>query len=218
MVKTQAKGDGARALNREKRRGQILDAARKIFSEKGYHQTSVSDIVNSCGIAQGTFYLYFKSKREIFGALLDEFTGKILGAFFIEGAVEVRTGAQVYERFRFVAQNAARMFLDNIDLARLFLMEAAAKDPGFEDKVNEFYGVLINGAADNLEMWMERGLLRRADPHIIAHCVVGMIERLVVQWISGSIPVDIEAMVDEAVKFEVYGILKDPGEIFGGRP
>ena len=44
----------------------LLDAAVRKFHQKGYQKTRISDIVSEAGVAQGTFYLYFKSKEEIF--------------------------------------------------------------------------------------------------------------------------------------------------------
>ncbi len=44
----------------------ILRAAKSLFSEKGYKDTSISDITESAGIAAGTFYLYFDSKTQLF--------------------------------------------------------------------------------------------------------------------------------------------------------
>ena len=69
------KQDGrvSRARNgREPRRTAVLTVARRIFADKGYHATSIDDIIETAGIARGTFYLYFESKRAIFDELLDE--------------------------------------------------------------------------------------------------------------------------------------------------
>lgn len=198
------------------RRRQILDAARTVFAEKGYHKTSVSEIVSKCGLAQGTFYLYFKNKREVFGALLNEFMRFIYDSFFIPGADEIKTQKDVCARFLDVSNNAAKILKANMDIARIFFVEAAAKDPGFENQVSEFYNALITGTANNLKLWMDRGLLRKADPHIIAHCVVGMIERVIFQHITSSQPLNIKIAIEEIVKFELYGILKNPSEVFEG--
>jgi len=56
---------------RESRRAAVLAVARKIFSQKGYHATSINDLIEAADIARGTFYLYFESKRAIFEELLD---------------------------------------------------------------------------------------------------------------------------------------------------
>ncbi len=50
----------------EFRRGEILQAARKVFSRQGYRSTTVDEIAEEAGIAKGTLYLYFKAKEEIY--------------------------------------------------------------------------------------------------------------------------------------------------------
>ncbi len=52
------------------RREEIMDAAVEIFACKGYYNTKIADIVEAVGIAKGTFYLYFKSKKALFLALI----------------------------------------------------------------------------------------------------------------------------------------------------
>ncbi|MBT4126358.1 MAG: TetR/AcrR family transcriptional regulator [Chloroflexi bacterium] len=54
-----------RTQSEAQRRKQILDAARTVFEDKGYESATISDIVRKAGIAQGTFYLYFESKKDV---------------------------------------------------------------------------------------------------------------------------------------------------------
>ena len=70
MVKVDGRVSRARLL-RESRRASVLKVARQIFSKKGYHDTSIDDLIEAADIARGTFYLYFESKRAIFDELLD---------------------------------------------------------------------------------------------------------------------------------------------------
>src|SRR3954470_22154723 len=51
---------------------EILEAARKVFARKGFDQTTVDDIAAAAGVAKGTLYLYFRSKRDIYLAALKE--------------------------------------------------------------------------------------------------------------------------------------------------
>ena len=46
-------------------KGKIIDAAMKLFLEKGYENTTMQDIVEASGMSKGTIYHYFKSKQEI---------------------------------------------------------------------------------------------------------------------------------------------------------
>jgi len=59
-------------LQRETRRQQILDAARRCFSRDGFHNTTTADIVRESGVSQGTLYLYFTTKDDIILALSDD--------------------------------------------------------------------------------------------------------------------------------------------------
>ena len=54
------------------RRGELLDAARRVFERDGYHAATVSAIVQAAGLSQGAFYLYFPDKKAVFAALQDE--------------------------------------------------------------------------------------------------------------------------------------------------
>ncbi|MEZ4240657.1 MAG: helix-turn-helix domain-containing protein, partial [Myxococcota bacterium] len=60
----------APAMDPDARRSAILAAARAVFARNGYHRTGIADIVDACGIARGTFYRYFDSKRAIFQVVL----------------------------------------------------------------------------------------------------------------------------------------------------
>ena len=46
----------------------ILEAARKVFAKKGFNDATVDDIANAAGVAKGTVYLYYRSKREVYFA------------------------------------------------------------------------------------------------------------------------------------------------------
>src|SRR6266404_194324 len=54
----------------EFRTSEILEAARRIFAKKGFHDATVDDIANAAGVAKGTVYLYYRSKREVYFAAL----------------------------------------------------------------------------------------------------------------------------------------------------
>lgn len=59
------------------RKNEILDAAGILFTEKGYENTSVTDIMNAVGIAKGTLYHHYKSKEDILNALIKRQTDDI---------------------------------------------------------------------------------------------------------------------------------------------
>ena len=62
----------------DERKNEILDAAARLFMEKGFDRTSANDILAAVGIAKGTLYYHFKSKEDIMDALIERQTTQIL--------------------------------------------------------------------------------------------------------------------------------------------
>ena len=58
---------------REERRTQILGACRRVFARRGYHSSSIQEILDEAGIARGTFYAHFDSKQAALEEILTEF-------------------------------------------------------------------------------------------------------------------------------------------------
>jgi AcrR family transcriptional regulator len=67
-----------REQNKAENRAALLKAARSVFAEMGYGAAGVRDIVRRTDLASGTFYNYFKDKREIFGAVIGEISAELL--------------------------------------------------------------------------------------------------------------------------------------------
>jgi AcrR family transcriptional regulator len=63
--------NSAKQSRTDRRREQILDAAARVFAEKGYHEAGIADIATDLGIGHGTFYRYFANKKEIVNQAVD---------------------------------------------------------------------------------------------------------------------------------------------------
>lgn len=64
--------------NPDERREELLVAARRVFVEKGVAGSTVSDIVRAAGVAQGTFYLYFKAKTDLVSAVVEQMADEMV--------------------------------------------------------------------------------------------------------------------------------------------
>ena len=92
----------------EERRAELVEVARKVFRDKGYAATSVSDIVREAGVSQGTFYFYFKDKEAVFDAAAEAI---VLDAFEAIGEITGRDDLPA---------------LDKLDEAMRFMVAAQA--------------------------------------------------------------------------------------------
>lgn len=70
-------------------RAAILDAARALFAEKGYHGTNSKEIAARAGVATGTFYSYFEDKKPVFFEVIRGYYREIADAVLSDGALEI---------------------------------------------------------------------------------------------------------------------------------
>jgi AcrR family transcriptional regulator len=112
----------------ERRRREIADAATATFAEKGYHQAGIADIAERLGIGHGTFYRYFKNKRDILEFVMDEVLRQLGEAL----ASEDPDLAATLDEYRVQTERIGRalfdVFIADPALARLFYVEALGAD------------------------------------------------------------------------------------------
>ena len=70
--------------NKQQKRDSLLDSAFSLFINNGFSKTSISDIVNTAGVAEGTFYLYFKDKYDIRNHLIAHKASQVFEAAYLE--------------------------------------------------------------------------------------------------------------------------------------
>lgn len=162
-----------------------MAAARTIFAERGYHETTVEDITRASGVAKGTFYLYFQEKREIFLAIIRELldTIKAIGT----SVSQLGPGD---DPLAFMARSEAaairlmEIFQDNRALARLAYRESMGMDAGLEAMIREFYRETAEIEAHNIRVAQRVGLLRACDPLLTAYAHIGMVERVLLTMLE----------------------------------
>jgi AcrR family transcriptional regulator len=178
MVKVDGRVSRARLL-RESRRASVLAVARRIFSEKGYHDTSIDDMIAAAKIARGTFYLYFESKRAIFDELLDHLVTTLQAQV---KRIEVGLDApDPVEQLNATVDRVLKTLLDNREMARILLREAVGIDTDFDRKLSDFYGRIEAMFVSALNTGRQLGVVRPCDANVVARCTLGSVKE-VVQW------------------------------------
>lgn len=186
----------------------LLSAAIDLMSKKGYHRTTVADIVNAAGVAQGTFYLYFDSKKSLFKKLMDRFYDLLESALV---AVDLNSNAlesteDLAMQIRTAIRNILLVYQDNAVLARIFLREAMGLEPDFAELWDSIIERLATTGTLIMEQAIERDLLPPQNSIIVAHSVVGMIERVAHYWLFQENEFGLEEVVDALARFEMLGV------------
>lgn len=192
----------APAMLPEDRRAQILDAARRVFAAQGYHPASVADIVTEAGVARGTFYNYFDSKRAVFQAVLEELTLSVEAAIRpISPKGDVR--GQVQE-----------MLVDILGAAleggswRLLFTEAVGVDAEGDALVRGFYARALGRLEKALATGQLLGLVEEGDPRLMARCLLGMVKEPAFQAaLAGETP-DLHALAEQMCRMLLGGVVR----------
>ncbi|HLW02292.1 MAG TPA: TetR/AcrR family transcriptional regulator [Ktedonobacterales bacterium] len=159
----------------EATRRRILDAAEEVFGAKGYYAASVTEITQRAQVAQGTFYLYFHSKQEIFLKLVEDLGARMRVAMS-EGSrgsgsrlARERDGFQAFFAFASAHQQLFRIVQEADRL----------NQPTFQ----EYYAQLARPYARRLREAMEAGEIRQMDPEALAYALIGIGHFLALRWL-----------------------------------
>lgn len=192
-------------MERRARREQVLACAVRVFSQRGYHATTVSDIIDEAGIARGTFYLYFKSKRAIFDELLDDFLRRIMSQI---QRVDTSPGAvSPLEQLRGIVERVLGELLGSLDMARILLREAVGLDADFDRKLEEFTGRLVALTEGSLRLGQSMGIVTECDVRVASLCIVGSVREVVDQMLTDpSVLPERDVLAEEIVHIFLGGL------------
>jgi AcrR family transcriptional regulator len=177
-------GPSRRASRGRQTRRRLLDAAEEVFAELSFHDASIVRIVERAGVAQGTFYIYFRSKQQIFEELVSDLNVRLRKAM----STAASGGGSRYEAerrgfaafFRFTAEHPA--------LYRV-IREAEFVAP---DAMHRHYEKIVEGYVRALEPAMETGEVAPSDPVVLAWALIAVGQLVGMRWIvwdqRGEIP------------------------------
>jgi len=162
----------------------ILDAATRVFAEKGYQRTAVEDIVRASDTSKGSFYPFFPGKEGIFVALVDQLGETLLTR--VAGDVAVATAG--LDRVGAALQAALDTFGSHRRLARILLVEAPGLGHGIDERLFALHGRFARYIAGHLELAVADGSIRTVDCDLVAHAWVGAINEVGLRWLYTGRP------------------------------
>lgn len=152
----------------------LLDAAEKVFGEIGYYEASVTDIVRAAGVAQGTFYLYFSSKKEIFSSVLESLNQ----VFRMRTKRESVHGRDFIDGELLGLNELVTLVLEHRYLFRL-VRQAEMVDPEIHKR---YFTRFAEGYVRRLLEAMHRSEIRDVHPEAAAYCLMGIADFVCMRW------------------------------------
>ena len=159
----------------------ILDAARKVFIEKGKEGARMQEIADEAGINKALLHYYFRNKQRLFEAVFMEAFGKFLPQF----RMIIESEKSFLEVLPFFIENYINVILENPYLPGFILHELSHNPENlaglFEQKVNNIHLLLAKITEE-----MQRGTIRELDPrqvivNVLGLCVFPFVARPIIQ-------------------------------------
>jgi AcrR family transcriptional regulator len=182
-------------------RTKILEAAVRVFAEKGYHDTRMDDIVTESNTSKGSLYFHFPGKQEIFFGLIETFTS------LLESRLDSSIQAEAHgsEQVEAVLSASLRLFSQYRPLAKIVLVQAVGLGAAFEERrraINNRFSAIVQA---RIEKGIADGSLPPQNAEFAARAWVGALNEIVIHWIYTGSP-DLETSIPEMKTFLLRSI------------
>jgi TetR/AcrR family fatty acid metabolism transcriptional regulator len=186
-------------------RKEILQAAEKVFAEKGFFQTTMSEIAEVAEFGTGTLYKYFKSKEELYFTLIDEQVEELHR--LVKAELSQKTSAM--ERIKKVLGLQFEFIEKNRNFFRIYISERSR----FEWNVKDDFGKGIHNKmvayikilAQVIRGGVKGGEFKPIDPMDSAHALVGIVNSFVFEWLISPEPYPLISKMDTVLEIFLRG-------------
>ncbi len=154
------------------RREEIIEIAIELFREKGYSETSITDIVNRAGIGRGTFYANFENKEELFIECAD----KIFYDMYDNVWQEIKDEKDMRKRLAKRTGAFVESYPKWIDMMNLMRGASIGNNPAFTEKLHRVMKQIIGPISRDVERGIQQGIFRKVDTVSVGYMLMGIAE------------------------------------------
>jgi TetR/AcrR family transcriptional regulator, fatty acid metabolism regulator protein len=165
------------------KRERILNAAVRVFAKKGFHATRVSEVAKAAGVADGTIYLYFKSKDELLASLFEDRIERLLRFL----AAELPPLASASARLRRIVELQLGLLEEEKELAAVITVILRQSTKLMKDYAAPKFRAYLDAIAHVVAEGQSTGELRAdVSPHLAARAIFGALDGVTMTWALGK--------------------------------
>ena len=183
-------------------REKILEAAAQIFSQKGYHATSMSDIAGAVNLQKASLYHHVESKQEILASLLEEALDLVIGRV----AQVLSRAIPADERLRLAMRTYLETLIEQRDLSAILLMEHRSLDPELRSRHLPRRDRFENLWRELLQRGMDEGKFFIKDVPVATRGLMGVMN-WVVTWFQVEGALTISEISDQFADLVLNGLM-----------
>ena len=158
----------------------IIEAAIRIFAQKGYFHSKISDVAQAAGVAEGTIYLYFKSKEDLLISIFEH----SMDQFIQKGREEVSQGKTPEEKLRRFVSLHLGLVQEYQDLSHVLQLELRQSSKFMKEyKPNKFFDY-VHIIEEIIQEGQKQGVFSQdINSKIIRRAIFGAIDEMALEWI-----------------------------------
>lgn len=180
----------------------LREGARKLFVERGYHNTRPQDIARESGVANGTFYLHFADKKEAFLDFAEQAQAGLLSDYTanLDGVTGLRN------RWRVICNTVIDFAIQHPGLLQAAFLDPVLIAPNDEKawRLYDRLGQFVEMAMDHSDSHSDRNVSSDYDIELISHALCGLLRHAMVY--ASRKKIDREKMVDDLSRFVERGL------------
>jgi TetR/AcrR family fatty acid metabolism transcriptional regulator len=189
---------------KEDKRTRILKSAVKVFAQKGFYNSKVSEIAKNAGVADGTIYLYFKNKDEILISIFEEEMAK----FIAKAYHEIQCENDVIEKIKKFIQTHLNFVRRNPKLAQVFQLELRQSNKFIKEYTGSKLRDYLNLIGNLIEEGQKQGLIRKdIHPGLAKRMLFGALDEIATHWVllkNGKY--DLEQSANQIAEIFIRGV------------
>ncbi len=165
------------------KRERILDAAELIFAQRGFFAARVAEIAREAGVADGTIYLYFKSKDDLLISLFESRMERVNN--LLRDAIA--TGTTPTDKLNLFIRTHLQMVQDNPNVAEVLTVELRQSSKFMKEYANPRFGEFLKLLGEIIAEGQQTGEFNPDVPAtIIARVIFGAVDELALAWLLGG--------------------------------
>lgn len=165
------------------RKTEIVEAAVKVFAEKGFFKAKVSDVAKEAGIADGTVYLYFKNKEDLLIYLFENKMGHIMTRF----NSQLAKSSDPIEKMKLFFQIYFKIIKEDKKLAEVFQVELRQSAKFLKGYHNQKFIDFLNIIGDIIKQGKQDGFFNpELNTNVTKILIFGALDETARQWIWGA--------------------------------
>lgn len=185
------------------KREAILRAATRVFARNGYFNSKVADIAGAAGVADGTVYLYFKSKEEILHSIFDRSVDEAVA----DGRQQLEKLDDPREKLRRIAWLHLERLGADRDLAVVFQVELRGSTKFMEEFSAAGFAEYLALIRTTFEEGQAAGVFRQElNSKVMAKILFGALDEMATNWIISKRRYKLAPMADQVLDIFLHGV------------